>query len=135
MAPRMDYIDYLVPLQDVKGAIYISSNSVEFAYDIWTYFRPFDKSSWLVIFSILVGLTIVLGIFSKSSPISTFYDLFRTIFGGDMKEIIKKKRIAHKIIALTCLFMGSLIWTFYQAQVTSYLTIKTEKMPFQDLES
>ena len=57
----------------------------------------------------------------------------RINFGGEPGH--EHKNLTLKIIFLTCLFAGIIIWGAYQASLTSELSVVKLKLPFNDLES
>ena len=56
-------------------------------------------------------------------------------FGGAHFSSKMDKLNSYKFIIFIALLSGSVIWTYYQASLTSKLAIKLEKYPFNDLHS
>ena len=113
----------------------------------WTaYLNPLSMELWLllIIVSILTSsfLTIIERFFIKSIteklPILIFlknlWVALKANFGGKPKYS-KPTNTTHKIIMFECLLVGSIIWMAYRASLTSELSIKKLKLPFNSLES
>ena len=56
-------------------------------------------------------------------------------FGGAHFNSKVDKVNSYKLVILTALFSGVVIWTYYQASLTSELAIILESYPFNDLYS
>ena len=56
-------------------------------------------------------------------------------FGGAHLNSKMDKLNSNKLIIFTVSLSGVIIWTYYQASLTSKLAIKLEKYPFNDLHS
>ena len=113
----------------------------------WTaYLNPLSMELWLIliIVSILTSsfLTIIERFFIKSIteklPIFNFlknlWVAFKANFGGK-PNYSKPASTTHKIIMFECLLVGSIIWMAYRASLTSELSVKKLKLPFNNLES
>ena len=113
----------------------------------WTaYLNPLSMELWLIliIVSILTSsfLTIIERFFIKSIaeklPIFNFlknlWVAFKANFGGK-PNYSKPANTTHKIIMFECLLVGSIIWMAYRASLTSELSVKKLKLPFNNLES
>ena len=109
-----------------------------------TFVHPF--SAWLWIMLILVALiaatilTALESYFEESNKSFIVLDYAKNVwiclrinFGGEPGQ--EHKNLTLKIIFLTCLFAGIIIWGAYQASLTSELSVVKLKLPFNDLES
>ena len=56
-------------------------------------------------------------------------------FGGAHFNSKIDKVNSYKLVILTALVNGVVIWAYYQASLTSELAIKLESYPFNDLQS
>ena len=59
---------------------------------------------------------------------------FKANFGGKPNCSVPANT-THKIVMFECLLVGSLIWMAYRASLTSELSVKKLKLPFNSLES
>ena len=113
----------------------------------WTaYLNPFSMELWLILFivSLITSsfLTILERFFIKSIteklPIFNFlknlWVAFKANFGGKPNYSVPANT-THKIVMFECLLVGSLIWMAYRASLTSELSVKKLKLPFNSLES
>ena len=113
----------------------------------WTaYLNPLSMELWLIliIVSLITSsfLTIIERFFIKSIteklPIFNFlknlWVAFKANFGGK-PNYSKPANTTHKIIMLECLLVGSIVWMAYRASLTSELSVKKLKLPFNSLES
>ena len=113
----------------------------------WTaYLNPFSMELWLIliIVSLITSsfLTILERFFIKSIteklPIFNFlknlWVAFKVNFGGKPNYSVPANT-THKIVMFECLLVGSLIWMAYRASLTSELSVKKLKLPFNNLES
>ena len=113
----------------------------------WTaYLNPFSMELWLIliIVSLITSsfLTILERFFIKSIteklPIFNFlknlWVAFKVNFGGKPNYSVPANT-THKIVMFECLLVGSLIWMAYRASLTSELSVKKLKLPFNSLES
>ena len=113
----------------------------------WTaYLNPLSMELWLIliIVSLITSsfLTILERFFIKSItenlPIFNFlknlWIAFKANFGGK-PNYFAPANTTHKIIMFECLLVGSIIWMAYRASLTSELSVKKLKLPFNSLES
>ena len=110
----------------------------------WTaYLNPLSMELWLIliIVSLITSsfLTIIERFFIKSITeklpiLKNLWVALKANFGGKPKYS-KPANTTHKIIMFECLLVGSIIWMAYRASLTSELSIKKLKLPFNSLES
>jgi len=73
----------------------------------------------------------------EKSPIHFVGDLwmvFAAYFGGAPLEDVKKDRLALRIIVVSILFTGNIVFQMYRASITSELATWSIKLPFSDLQ-
>ena len=138
-------MDLLPTIMHTEAEIFIER--IENEALSWTaYLNPFSMELWLIliIVSLITSsfLTILERFFIKSIteklPIFNFlknlWVAFKANFGGKPNYSVPANT-THKIVMFECLLVGSLIWMAYRASLTSELSVKKLKLPFNSLES
>jgi hypothetical protein len=138
-------LDLLPAIMHTEAEVFIER--IENEALSWTaYLNPLSMELWLllIIVSILTSsfLTIIERFFIKSIteklPIFNFlknlWVTFKANFGGKPNYSVPANT-THKIIMFECLLVGSIIWMAYRASLTSELSVKKMKLPFNSLES
>ena len=138
-------MDLLPTIMHTEAEIFIERIENE-AFSWTAYLNPFSMDLWLIliIVSLITSsfLTILERFFIKSIteklPIFNFlknlWVAFKANFGGK-PNYSKPANTTHKIIMFECLLVGSIIWMAYRASLTSELSVKKLKLPFNNLES
>ena len=141
--PRAQALDLLPTIYDATSEIFIKI--VEDETISWSaYLNPFSKEMWLVLVAVAVifsfGLTFVDKIFYLNEQRFIILDLLKNLWvalkanvGGKPSEI--QKNSMYQILLFNCLLVGSVIWMAYRASLTSELSVRKMKLPFNDLES
>jgi len=60
--------------------------------------------------------------------------VFAAYFGGAPQDRVKKEKVALRIMVLSILFTGNIVFQMYRASITSELAVWSIKMPFSDLQ-
>ena len=138
-------MDLLPTIMHTEAEVFIERIENE-AFSWTAYLNPLSMELWLIliIVSLITSsfLTILERFFIKSIteklPIFNFlknlWVVFKTNFGGK-PNYSKPVNTTHKIVMFECLLVGSLIWMAYRASLTSELSVKKLKLPFNNLES
>ena len=58
-----------------------------------------------------------------------------TYFGGKLHRTRIDNVTSYKIIAITTLLSGVVIWIYYRSFIVSELSVELQRYPFHDLES
>ena len=138
-------IDYLYPIWNHNGGIYIKSKSLKEGFDFGVFWRPFEKWTWilLLISSFFISFCIIvtwkiLYLNEKFIP-NPFKVLLMTLqanLGYDsFDQSLTNKLETHKVIVFTSLLMGNVLWLTYNGALLSELIIPKLDKPFHDLES
>ena len=110
-----------------------------------TFLNPLSDELWITILVIAVVISCPLtGIelmfnsnYSSCLPTCTsnLWFAFKANFGGKPSFALADKSFTLQIILFTCLLVGSVVWMAYRASLTSELSIRRVKKPFNSLES
>ena len=137
---RSLYIDYLPPVSQYNAAIYIPL--LDESIDLKLFISPFTTNVWIIIFIVSILTAIMkFTIFCYYDSInvlefvSAIWTSFIAYFGGKPTKKSFDTQTPYKIIILTSLLCGSLIWISYRSHLTSALFIKRKELPFTDLKT
>ena len=56
-------------------------------------------------------------------------------FSGKPSNTFVDGKQSYKIVAFTSLLCGTIFWAFYRSQMNAVLSIRSEALPFHNLES
>ena len=142
---RQFVIDFLPPIWNHIGGIYIRKKSLKQGFDFTVFFRPLDKFTWVLILvsSIFVSIFIVfLGIILRSNvynipnPFKVFLVTLKTFFGSsNFDPLLTDGMETHKVILFTTLLMGNVVWLTFNGSLLSELIVPKVNTPFHDLQT
>ena len=123
--------------------------SIDMVEVSWTtYLIPISIDLWLMLVCVAILIAIILSGIEKLMPLSKLkyshmitlksfishcWIALKSNFGGKPASVHKNN--SYQIAVFVCLLAGSIVWIFYQAFLTSELSIIKLKQPFNDLES
>ena len=138
-------ISYLHPLAPGQGGIFVKKTSILEGMDFKVFIRPFRNWLWIVmiISSFAVALCIIGVLKIQDSSQMDLKDCMRimvitiqTNFGsGNFNSLPKLSMEAPRLIIITALLMGNIIWLSYNGSLLSALITPSVIKPFDDLES
>ncbi len=148
---RVDHIDYLPVITSDKVAIFIRRQRSE-DFKFTTFVSSFKQHLWLTlgIGNVLIGIWFYVTNLESvkdsfghdkvignhvASLIGYLWASFMINFGGKPKDLSKRPGTQDKIVLVSCLLTGSIVWMCYRASMTSELSAAKIKKPFVDLET
>ena len=142
---RVEYLNFMIPMSQNYGSIFISQNSVVEEIDFGlTFAGPFQIDLWIILVISVVMITlakIIVFIVHQQMDMYQLFDAFWNSFtlylggNGTIPEYSKKLIKSYKLIIVLSLLFGNIVWIGYQAFLTAQLASITKQMPFTDLES
>ena len=136
---RSLFIDFTVSINPTDISLYIPYHFEEMAFDFDIFIAPFRLELWIMILilTILMSILKVVVIGKSSLPYSTMAGIlwrtFSSLVIGGKTYIYNRK--SYKIISVTSMLGGVVIWIAYRAFLSAELAIVIKKNPFTDLES
>lgn len=137
---RAIFVDFLPPIKYATFGIYIPTSNTERIY-FETYLVPFSLILWITLG--LTGVTFTLWRFlllkvHGSETIFGFdgiWSSFSGFFGGKPTPTQIDKKSSYKIMILSTLFCGTVVWISYRARLNAELAVHEKKYPFDDMDS
>ena len=132
-------IDFTVPINPTDISLYIPYHVEEMAFDFDTFLVPFQLELWIIILilTILISILKVVVIgkssLSYSTMVGILWGTFSVLVIGSKTYIHRRK--SYKIISVTSMLGGVVIWIAYRAFLSAELAIVIKKNPFRNLES
>ena len=133
---RFPFLDFLPSVEYVAGYLFIPKQEQITHPDLKTFHYPLSSMVWCcMLFTTLVTVLANLLVFhGRINILELTWSSFASYFGGNF-PIIESTYKAYKMILFTTLFFGNVVWMGYQASLTVDLSMPTNKLPFNDLES
>ena len=135
---RLRYLDFLPPMATEVITIVVPTNAVIESLDYWLFASPLHIHLWITILIAIIIMAVMktvmvdgLNCFKVNEHIWTISKAF--FGGGQMKSCKSKASI--KILVLTSLLCGYIIWASYNAFLTAELIVMDKQYPFVDLKS
>ena len=142
---RSIVIDFLPPIWNHKGGIYIRKKSLKQGFDFTVFFRPLDKFTWVLVLvsSVFVSIVIVFSwiilhpnISNIPNPFKVFLVTLKAFFGSaHFDSSLTNGMETQKVILFTTLLMGNVIWLTFNGALLSELIVPTVNKPFNSLET
>ncbi len=138
---RVKYVDYLPPFTRDRYALVIQ-NDVTYAMDPWMFSNPFYIEVWicLLILSLAVSGFYCLRDYFLAKELFSWKNLgYRTIqaissnMGGDFLKDESGKGFQN-LALVSFLFLGVMVWNYYQSFIIAGLANRRVQYPFTDLE-
>ena len=140
--PRSYALDLLPAIRYTKAEIFVKKEEEMISWS--AFLNPFSKEMWLVLTIVALvfsfGLTIVGKIFSFDEQSFMIIDCLKNLWialkanvGGKPNKI--QENTMYQILLFNCLLVGSVIWMAYRASLTSELSVRKFKLPFNSLEN
>ena len=139
-SPRPLAVSFLPPLYQETMRIAIPNTAIVESLDFTTFLRPLHYSLWIAILMTIITVSLMKAtVLEKKTQIlfqllKYCWDSTLPIFGGASSDDFKGT-VSYKILLTTSLLSGYVIWTSYNAALTSELLITEKTYPFKDLES
>ena len=139
-SPRHLAVSFLPPLYQETMRIAIPNTAIVESLDFTTFFRPLHFTLWIAILLTIITVSLMKAtVLEKKTQIlfqllKYCWDSTLPIFGGASSDDFKGT-VSYKILLTTSLLSGYVIWTSYNAALTSELLITEKTYPFKDLES
>ncbi len=141
---RRDFVDFLPVYGGYKYAIYIKKQFIE-EFSWTTFTKPFSNELWLVIciIAMLYAFLLLFGTThqdkecsarSLSQYVGWFWITLTANFGRKPCNSAWMTKTCTRVVMVTCLFGGNIIWIAYRASFTSELSAKKITLPFDSLE-
>ena len=127
-------IDYLLPIWISKVAFFVVKEPEKEEFNLTLLLQPFTMELWLVIGISIVTLGASVMVLQKELSLILFQEFFFLIFGGQL-NYRRDFKSSTKLLILTSLLFGTLIWSLYNSKMTSISSIKSQSLPFNDLNS
>ena len=140
---RSLFIDFTIYISPDNIGLYTLSHFEAMEYDYDTFLAPFRLELWIMI-SIIVVLISSANIMtiqkcssmSYLSVVGILWNVFSAlVIGGRFPKGSKDIGKSYKIIMLTSMLGGLVIWIAYRSFLSAELAIVIKKYPFNDLES
>ncbi len=152
---RHSVIDFLYPMGSETYAIYIGNPGLEdLDWDIYT--QPFSQSLWIFLAFSVAALALLIflidlayakkeglhlhdqSFFTVSTRatkmlVGDMWTVFSAYFGGRPAFPPPEHRWGSRLLVLSILLTGNMVFMSYRAAVTSNLATWTIKLPFNDL--
>ena len=139
---RADFLSFLTPIATEDLNIVVPRKTISESLDFAVFLKPLHLHMWLVILGMVIVITLTKSLtierFDSSAFLrAAFTDFWATIvpFLGGASENYQSSKESYKVIVLTTLLSGYMIWTSYNAFLTSELLVIDKAYPFTDLES
>ena len=152
MRPERFYgVNFLMPMGTETQALLVKRTSNIEKLDWTTYFKPFSNESWhvlsiLALFSVLI-IKISQALFSRKSYLKSIKlyqhieDLFMhywlflcSYFGKPPPVFHGDNKTSFRLIIFILFFTGNVIFLIYRASLTSELSKRSHKQPFDSLD-
>ena len=111
-------------------------------YDFQTYLEQLAPDAWIVLAMSVIGIAlhkVIIKHFYKPIGLidmaDTLWSSLVAFLGGKPSNTIVDGNQSYKIVVFTSLIIGTIVWAFYRSQMNAVLSIRSEALPFQDLES
>ena len=131
---RQQAVTFLPPICSETMVIAISKSAVKESIEFTGFFRPFHYSLWIIVLTTVMVTALMKMIFlqEKSNMLFNFlkhnWDSIIPMFGGSSEELSKNG--SYNILQITILLCGYVIWTSYNAALTSELMVTKKTYPF-----
>lgn len=144
---RAKYVNFLPALEVFYTGIYIPNFDASHEIDWKTFISPFRFDLWIMIIVSTITVTILKLILlgkhcgkSKNSiaildAICFLWTSFTANFGGKPTPTKIDKTTTYKIVVITSLLSGLVIWMAYRSMLIAVFSILYQKYPFSDIES
>ena len=142
---RQFVIDFLPPIWNHIGGIYIRKKSLKQGFDFTVFFRPLDKFTWVLILvsSIFVSILIVLSwiilysnVYNIPNPFKVFLVTLKAFFGSSSFDpLLTDGMETHRVILFTTLLMGNVVWLTFNGSLLSELIVPKVEKPFHNLQT
>ena len=137
---RASHLAFLHPIASEISTVAISSKSVAESFDFVVFLKPLHPILWSMVLSMAIVITIIKSIIIQKEKASfyktacmLFWSTLMTFFGGAFQAGNSNKE-SYKIVILISLLSGFVIWTSYNAFLTSEILVVDKMYPFNDLE-
>ena len=136
---RNHAVSFLPVIYYERYKIAIPTSAVTESVHFGTFIRPFRYSLWITVLSSIVIFSIAKSVLLESKeniflkPFNYLWDSFMPMFGGT-SDSSHSGRVSYNILLVTSLLCGYLIWTSYNAELTSELLVTKKAFPFSDLK-
>ena len=138
---RTSHLAFLHPIGTETLIIVISSKAVAESIDFEVFLKPLHMDLWttMVLSALVVALAKSFILRKKTSSMIVdsfrgFWSSLMAFFGGSFQSNLSDKA-SFRIMDLTLLLCGFILWTSYNAFLTSELSVVNHSYPFTDLES
>ena len=133
-SPRQEVVRFLPPIYSETMMIAISKSAVKESIELTGFLRPFHYSLWMIVFTTIMVTAFMKMIFlqEKSNMLFKFFkynwDSTIPMFGGSSEELSKNG--SYNVLHITILLCGYIVWTSYNAALTSELMVTKKTYPF-----
>ena len=144
---RSQIVTFLPAVYFPTQRIVIPLTAVTESLDLTTFIRPFHILSWIVLFLTIVIVTLARLVFFERiqdlhlKSLKHLWDSFAVHFSGTSQNLgtsiygYSLGQRPYNTLLITSLLSGYIIWTSYNASLTSELLVREKSLPFTDLES
>ena len=137
---RNHVVSFLPAISFMINGIAIPTSAISEIWDFTTFVKPLSNSLWMALLLTIISISVAKSVLLKEKEqnlvlksIKNCWDSFMPIFGGASSfEYLGKA--SYNILIFTSLMSGYIIWTSYNAALTSELLVTGKSFPFLDLE-
>ena len=135
---RLQFLDFLPPMAPEVASIVVPTNAVTESLDFWLFASPLHLHLWIAILGTVFALaTAKMVMLDGCKCFKLNQYLWSTVkaYLGEASNETCNAKSSVQILVLTSLLAGYVIWTSYNAFLTSELMVKEKEYPFVDMES